>query len=171
MRPPEGRAGESGYTLMELLIVIALWGVISILVMVTLTRWINTNSEEVARLEEDRRMIEALDRFSRDVREARAILEVTPERTLLWQDDLDTDGIPGVNEIVEYGWSADQEWTRTAPDGSNRFPRIAVLEIGADSTPPATRHLVVYLTFGDPPHSLGTSAALRANPPGLEPSR
>lgn len=141
---------------MELLIVVALWGVVSLLVMLTLARWINTHSEEVARLEEDRRMIEALDRFSRDVREARAVIEASPERTALRRDDGE--------EGVEYRWSPGGEWVRTAPDGTTRFPRLAELEIGADSTPPATRHLVVFVTFGNPPRRLSTSAALRATP-------
>ena len=165
MKPSGRRRDESGYTLIEILIVVALCGAISILVMVTLTRWINTNSEEVARLEEDRRMIEALDRFSRDIREARAVLEAAPERTVLWRDDGDSDGVAGVGEVIEYQWSQGEEWVRISPEETTRFPPLAELEIGSDSTPPATRHLVVFVTFGKPPHRLGTSAALRATPP------
>ena len=156
----------SGYTLAELLIVIALWSLIGLFITLTLNRWLITNSAEVRRMEEERRLVESLDRFSRDAHEAIAVLEASPERTIFWSRDTDSNAQPGSSEIVEYRWSRGNDWTRSAPEGEIRLGRLHEIVIGTDTAPPGTRHIVIEIAYpvGHDIKHLGTSVALRAGP-------
>lgn len=162
-------AESRGFTLIEILVVVVLLGMTSLLIAYAFQDGLIRNEASMRRLEDQSRLVRALQTFSEDVQQARAILRLLPEQIVIWRADLDNDGQPDAQEVIEYRWQHRENvpapWRRVAHDVDNELILLEALEVGGDSLPPGTRHVVIHAASGTATdsHWLGTSVSLRGS--------
>jgi len=161
-------ACQNGFTLTEILVVMALVSTAAIFIVAGFQGLLRQNGTLSRQQEERRRAGEALDIFAADIRSARSVIELFPGRLTLWIDDRDSDDVAGALERVTYHFEqpADAQsapWIRRTFHEDRELLPIAEIQIGADSAPPATQHIVINIAYGSQSDSrwIGTSAALR----------
>lgn len=167
-----------GFTLTEILVVIGLVSTVAVFIVASFQGLLRQN-QILSRHQKDAQAAnEALEIFAADVRASRAVVELVPGRVTLWTDDLDSDGVAGMLERVSYLFELPYE-AQSAPLIRRSFHEdrellnIANLQVGSDSAPPASRHIVINIAYGTLSDSrwIGTSAALRRDPNAYAQSR
>ncbi|MEK8022401.1 MAG: hypothetical protein AAB229_01200 [Candidatus Hydrogenedentota bacterium] len=93
------------------------------------------------------------------------MIRLDAEEIEFWEDDRNGNVNPDEDEIVRYTWThgTGGEWIRSDSRGSRALCRLAGLEVGGDTDPPSTGHIVYYLFSGSNSDSeiLGGSVSVR----------
>lgn len=162
------RSPEIGFTLTEILIVLALVSTVAIFIVAGFQGLLQQNQTLSRHQKETQAASKALELFAADVRSARAVIELFPGRVTLWTDDLDSDGVANALEKTSYEFdlpygAQSAPWIRRTFHEDRELLRIAAIQVGTDSSPPFSRHVVINVAYGSESdsHWLGTSASVR----------